>query len=75
MNTLTLTIVIAGSCVVLMEFLLWELFCKRVKGFIFPREIDMSPLRFFTLMRLRVCVLLHTVFMLLAVVGSLWFTW
>ena len=75
MNTQLLILTIGAVLILLCEFTLWRLFRRRVEGYLFPREIDISPLRFFTLMRLRICVLLHTVFLLAVLASTLWFAW
>ncbi len=70
------TVFLVGAVLVLAtELLLWRLFRRRVHGFIFPREIDISPFRFFTLLRLRICVLVHAAFLLAVLGGSVLFLW
>ncbi len=71
-----LTVLISGFIIVLFsEFVLWRLFRRRVNGFLFSREIDISHFRFFTLLRLRLCAVLHAVLLLVILLCSLWFVW
>jgi hypothetical protein len=55
----TVTLVIVGA-----EWAMWRLFRRRFQGLHFPHEADASSAPFFTLGRLRVFIVLHTLYMI-----------
>ncbi len=55
---------LVGAVIVLSEWAMWRLFLKRFEGMHFPHDVDASSAPFFTLARLRVFVIGHTVFLL-----------
>jgi hypothetical protein len=57
------------------ETFLWTLFRRKTVGIRFPHELDTSFFRFFTLARVRMVALLHTLFLFTVVVFSLLFLW
>ncbi len=62
-------------CILLVEWTLWIFFRRRIAGLLFSHQADTSSLRFFTLTRLRLCALAHTVFLLAVFILSLLFLW
>lgn len=53
--------------VLVLEYFFWRLFRSKIEGLLFPHETDHSALSFFTLLRLRICVLSHTVFLVVCI--------
>ncbi len=64
MDSLTTAIIGSSALIVIVEGFLWKLFRKRIQGICFPREMDASFFRFFTLGRLRAIAISHTLFLL-----------
>jgi hypothetical protein len=54
---------------VLLEWVMWRTFRNKIAGVLFPHEADHSSLSFFTMGRIRVCAIVHTVFLLLCLLG------
>lgn len=68
----SILLIIGTSAVILgVEYLLWRLFRNKVDGLKFPHEADHSSLSFFTLWRLRMCAIVHTVFLLVCSVFAI----
>lgn len=71
-----LTIAIGGTIAVIgLELALWLMFKRRTHGLDFPRDADVSHLRFFTLNRIRFCAVLHSAFLLAVLHLSLFYVW
>ncbi len=63
-DSMALTLLAAGIVFVLaVEWGMWRLFLRRVEGIHFPRASDTSQLRFFSLPRIRLCAIAHTLFL------------
>ena len=67
MDSLLTAIIGSSVLIVMVEGFLWMLFRKRIQGICFPRKMDVSFFRFFTLGRLRAVAISHTLFLLGAV--------
>lgn len=74
MTTLTVGIGI-GIIIVLMEGTLWWIFRSKITGLVFPREMDASLFRFFSITRLRLFAALHAIFLIGASVLLLALFW
>lgn len=71
-----LPILIIGLVVILLaEWTLWRLFRQRIAGLLFPRDVDTSSMRFFSLVRLRLCAIIHGLFLALVLFLSFLFLW
>lgn len=65
----------AGIVIVLLEFILWTLFRRKIVGLEFPREVDASVFHFFSGRRMRTLALIHTIILLVTVpffIALLW---
>ncbi len=60
---ITFLLVLGGvaATVAIVEGVLWHAFCSKVRGLVFPRALDESPFRFFSVPRMRIIALTHTV--------------
>lgn len=67
--------IIFGLLILVTELILWKLFRSHIEGLVFPRDTDTSSLHFFTITRLRVCALAHTIFLMTMVLLALFFFW
>lgn len=67
--------IIVGVVIVTLELILWMVFHRKVEGLSFPRETDESLFRFFTVTRLRLVAILHTLFLLAVFILSSSFLW
>lgn len=56
------------------EWILWQLFHRRVEG-LHLHLSSTTGRRVFTVMRLRVCVVFHTILLVCSVILSLFFVW
>ncbi len=56
--------IIVGVTIAFVEVVLWMVFRHKIEGLCFPRELDQSIFRFFTLTRLRLIAILHTLFLI-----------
>jgi hypothetical protein len=74
--TMPLIPFLIGLAVILsVEWIMWRLFLRRVGGVHFAPDVDASAARFFTLSRIRVCVIAHTVFLAALLYVILVFLW
>ena len=64
MDSLLTAIIGSSVLIVVVEVVLWMLFKRRIQGICFPHDMDASFFRFFTLGRLRVIAISHTLFLL-----------
>ncbi len=53
-----------GALMLIIEGTLWLIFVHKLRGLHFPRSVDESFFRFFSLTRLRLVAVLHTLFLL-----------
>lgn len=67
--------IIVGMVIVTLELILWTIFRLKVDGLSFPRETDESLFRFFTVTRLRLVAILHTLFLFATFMISSYFLW
>lgn len=75
MDTILIAVIGSSILIVVVEGCLWLLFRQRVQGLSFPRELDASFFRFFTLGRLRAIAIGHTLFLLGAVIALFLLLW
>ena len=69
------SIVIASAISILaIEWILWRLFRRRVDG-LHLHLAHTTTRKFFTLMRIRICAIIHTLFLLCATILPLIFLW
>lgn len=67
------TIALLACTVLLGEFVLWRLFRQRVDPIIFPSETDTSQFGFFSIGRMRLIAVIHTVLLVAwIVISMLW---
>ncbi len=62
---------IGSAGIVLVEGILWLFFRRKVEGIHFPHMTDASQWKFFSLKRIGICAIAHTVFLILSI---LWFS-
>ena len=55
-----IAILAIGAIILVTEFAMWRLFLRKMAGIDFPHEFDRSYFRFFTMLRMRIVVILHT---------------
>lgn len=58
-------IIVIACCVLatfVCELVLWTMFFKKMKPISFPHELDTSYFRFFSLARLRISAIVHSIF-------------
>lgn len=65
-----LVFLVIAALLILIEWILWRLFKAKIGGMLFPHETDHSALSFFTIGRLRLCAIAHTIFLLLCAFGA-----
>jgi hypothetical protein len=58
-----------------LEWILWRMFLRRIAGIRFPRHADVSRFRFFSIRRIRLCAIMHTLFLLGFLAFSITLTW
>ena len=64
-----------GAVITAIELMLWIVFYAKVQGLCFPRETDESLFRFFTVTRLRLIAILHTLFLIAVFMIASYFLW
>ena len=69
------TIIAAALLVLAFELIAWWLFRRKLAGLSFPPNADGSDLPLFTVQRLRLIALLHTIVMIVVCVLVLLFLW
>jgi|CXWL01.1.fsa_nt_gi hypothetical protein len=57
------------------EATLWYLFQRKMKPLAFPHELDTSYFRFFSLPRLMIIAITHTVFVIACLIFFYWYLW
>ena len=67
--------VIIGIGILLIEIVLWQVFRRKMEGIRFPNAADHSHFRFFSMTRMRLIAIFHTVFLLAVLVISTLFLW
>jgi hypothetical protein len=67
--------ILTGIAIVCIEGVLWYVFCKKATGVIFPRETDRSYFRFFSITRMRILVVSHTIFLLSVIIFTATLLW
>lgn len=75
MQPLTLILVLMNAGIILAEGVIWQFFRVRVSPLVFPHELDASYFRFFTMKRMRLVAILHTVILMIAaslLISLLW---
>jgi len=70
-----LLIFLAVAAVLAMEAIPWFLFRKKLIGIQFPHELDTSFFRFFTIGRVRLLIIGHTIFLLSILLLGFFFLW
>ncbi len=59
-----MTLAVIGALVVICtELTLWLVFRRKIAGLLFPREADQSFFKFFSISRLRLVAIFHTLFL------------
>lgn len=66
---------VVGGWIFICEIILWMLFRHKCRGIIFPKEMDESFFRSFTLHRMGFFALIHTVFLLSVLFFTTIFLW
>ncbi len=66
---------VVACTVLLLEWGMWRVFLTRVEGIHFPEASDVSQLRFFSLRRIRACVILHAAFVAVCLVLLTVYAW
>jgi len=61
MSSLVIIIVICILATVVCEVVLWSLFHQKMTPLSFPHELDTSYFRFFSLARIRMVAIVHTI--------------
>ena len=71
-----LWIILAAGCagIILLEWALWKLFTRRIEG-LHLHLSSTTGRQLFTLMRIRVCVIAHAIFLLCITIFPLYFLW
>ena len=64
-----------GTLILACETVLWMVFRAKMSRIDFPHEVDESFFRFFSLIRLRLLAVLHTVFLLATFIISSMLLW
>lgn len=67
--------IIIGIIILLIEATLWHTFKRKAAGVSFPRETDQSYFRFFSVNRMRLLAIAHTIFLLTILGVSALFLW
>lgn len=67
MTPLSLAIIGIAS-VVFAEWLMWNLFRKKIEGIHFPHTADTSQWKFFSVRRIRMCAYIHTAFLIASII-------
>lgn len=70
--------ILIGSMFVILivEYFLWSLFCRRVEGLhLHLHQASTTGRQIFTLNRIRLCVILHMIFLIVVTGISLLFLW
>jgi hypothetical protein len=75
MNTLLTTLLVSGALIAVAEFLFWRLFRRKIEGLLFPHELDASIFHFFTLPRMKLVAVAHTLFLIVTISLLLLFLW
>lgn len=60
---------------VLSEAVLWMMFRRKAQPLAFPREFDTSYFRFFELSKLRLIMIIHTIFLLIVLILLYIYLW
>ena len=72
---MVISLLLIGGAVIGLELLMWVMFRKKLEGLVFPHELDALSLHFFTITRMRVLVLLHSLLLLAVLITSFWTLW
>lgn len=67
--------IVVGIIILLIELVLWRVFVGKIEGICFPGEADHSHFRFFSLIRMRLMIILHTIMILGVLVISTVLLW
>jgi hypothetical protein len=68
MTPLITAILVWAVLIALAEFVMWRIFYARTTRICFLTEPDLPFSRFFTIHAVRLCVLLHTIFLLVTII-------
>lgn len=70
-----ITIASLVGFVLVSELFLWKLFRRHVDPVVFPSETDTSQIGFFSVGRLRIVALIHTIVLCVWIIFSVWYLW
>ena len=73
--SISLPIAIGIAVILGFEWTMWKLFLRRVQGVHFPRDLDKSHLRFFSIGRIRMCAIMHTSFLAVVLIIASFLAW
>jgi len=66
---------IVGAAIMFIEIIIWILFRRKIEGVCFPNETDHSHFGFFSIARLRIIAILHTIVLLAVLIISAIYLW
>lgn len=75
MSTFAMVLIGWTVLIVVMEFLMWHIFHKKIIRIYLPSEMDLPLLRFFTITHLGICALMHTILLLGVVYYCFFLLW
>lgn len=75
MPTLWIAIIASAAVIVLLELVLWHLFARNGRALMLAHDRDASAFGLWTIGRLRIFAIVHTIIMLLCVVSFLFWVW
>lgn len=67
--------IIIGIILLSIEAILWHIFTRKAAGLLLPRDTDQSYFRFFSLARMRLLAIAHSIFLMSVLILSAMFLW
>ena len=64
-----------GMTICVIESGLWLLFQRKITDMHFPQSMDASSLRFFSMTRMELLAISHTMFLCITTILTLWLLW
>ena len=72
---MTTTLICVGMLILAGEILLWRLFYTKIVDMHFPPSLDSSSIRFFSIHRMRIAVIIHEGLLRISTLFPLWLLW
>lgn len=69
------TLICIGILILAGEVCLWRLFYTKIVDMHFPPSLDCSSIRFFSIRRMHIAVIVHAVLLLISTLFPLWLLW